>query len=114
MMTRATAAAATVLVAVAAAALDLTLVAGASMEPALHVGDVVVSAPWFEPSTGDVVVFDTGGGGRIVHRVVHVRPDGALVTRGDANHHADLDGVRPRHVRGVAVAVLPFGRLLGR
>ncbi len=111
-MLRATSVTATVLVTDAVMMFELTVVTGASMEPALRVGDVVVSIPWREPAAGDVIVFEADDLGRVVHRVVRVGADGVLVTRGDANRHTDRCGVRPGSVRGTVVAVLPFGGLL--
>ena len=59
------------------------------MEPTLTRGDLIVVTPPPEAvETGMILVMDVGD--RVVtHRVVAVRPDGSLVTQGDANRIAD-------------------------
>jgi signal peptidase len=70
-----------------------TLVSGASMQPALELGDVVVTrevAPE-EIRVGDIVRFQQGGS-YIIHRVVEIEASEAgiyFVTQGDANNVAD-------------------------
>ncbi|GIG27514.1 signal peptidase I [Cellulomonas marina] len=90
---------------------ETRVVVSGSMVPALAVGDLVVTAPPPGPVLpGHVVVFDEPGGtGRtVVHRVRSVRPDGALVTRGDANGSDDGAPLAPADVRGVARLRVPL------
>ncbi len=73
-------------------------------------GDVCLVA---RPSTlraGDIALFEGPGAAPVLHRVVSVRGDGALVTRGDANPSADLDPVAARSVMGKVVVVLRTGK----
>lgn len=90
-----------------------TIVRGGSMEPTLRSGDVVVYRRGDAGlERGDVVLFEhQGWTGGVLHRVVQIRSDGTLQTRGDANVVGDRDPVRYEQVRGVAVAVIPTGRL---
>ena len=80
------------------------VVLSGSMRPALEPGDVVVSAPVQagDVQVGDIVIVDNPArpGHTLVHRVDSLRPDGTLVTRGDANASADSTGVAPAEVLG--------------
>ena len=80
------------------------VVLSGSMRPALHPGDVVVSAPVGagQVHVGDVVVVRNPArpDRTLVHRVDSVRPDGTLATRGDANTSADSTTVAPEEVLG--------------
>ncbi|MGH3265711.1 MAG: signal peptidase I, partial [Trebonia sp.] len=64
-----------------------------SMRPRIDPGDVIVAAPVApdDVHAGQVVlVRDPAQPDRaLVHRVVQVRPDGQLITQGDANRDAD-------------------------
>ena len=88
-----------------------------SMEPRIHVGDVVLAAPDHEISDllGRVVVFADPAQPDLTkaHRVVAVNPDGTLQTQGDANPTPDSATVPLDDVRGlgrllVASAGLPL------
>jgi signal peptidase len=79
------------------------VVLSGSMRPALEPGDVVLSAPVAGTvQVGDVVVVRDPArtGHTLVHRVDSVRPDGSLVTRGDANTTVDSTTVAPHEVLG--------------
>lgn len=89
----------------------LVLVRGGSMMPALLPGDVCVVRRGSWPRGGDVVFFEHRCGA-VLHRVVRQRPDGTLLTRGDANEIADRDPVRPSAVRGRVVGVFRTGMVL--
>ena len=70
------------------------VVDGASMEPALSRGDLVLVRAGGEPAVGDVVLYrDPEMNVRVLHRVSDVE-NGRLVLRGDANDF--LDDARPR------------------
>lgn len=81
-----------------------------SMEPRIHVGDVVLAAPVHNVNklVGRVTVFyDPGRHEIVTHRVIGKNPDGTLVTKGDANPTPDSAPLVPGNVRGM-------GRLLVR
>ncbi len=65
----------------------IIIVSGRSMEPTLHVGDIVVGVK--EPfKVGDIVIWCAGPTYCVVHRVVELR-DGIVVTKGDNNPAPD-------------------------
>jgi signal peptidase I len=88
------------------------VITGGSMQPAIMRGDVVIVRPAgpsaFRP--GAVVTFPDANrpGALVTHRVVEVRDDGMLVTKGDANGDRDAQPVAPSAVRGRAVLRVPF------
>ena len=88
-----------------------------SMEPRIHVGDIILAAPDTDVADllGRVAVFtDPAQPDRTkAHRVVAVNPDGTLQTKGDANPTPDSVSVPLADVRGlgrlmVASAGLPL------
>jgi len=92
----------------------MLFVEGASMEPALSPGDLIVyRRVGVVPKRGDLVVFEHGGT-LVVHRVAGQLRDGALRTRGDANRTLDVDPVVSADVRGQVLLVVPAGRLVRR
>lgn len=90
-----------------------TVVHGGSMEPTLASGDIVVYRRGTAGlETGDVVLFEhEGWAGGVLHRVAAQTTSGMLTTSGDANDTPDRDPVCREDVRGVAVAVIPTGRM---
>jgi signal peptidase I len=88
------------------------LVTGGSMQPSVMRGDVVIVQPAgpaaYRP--GAVITFDDPNrpGLLVTHRVVEVRADGMLVTKGDHNHDRDARPVAASAVRGRAVLRVPF------
>jgi signal peptidase I len=89
-------------------------VAGASMQPALWAGDLVLVSRDTEVPVGQVALLRAPGHGPVLHRVVERRTDGSVLTKGDANVHADLTPTERRHIAGRVVAVVPVGRMLAR
>ncbi len=88
---------------------------GASMEPTIPVGSLVVVRPRSidDVPVGSVVTFQLESGKPTVatHRVVGTGvEDGArlLVTKGDANATADLEPVREEQLRGVVTYSIPL------
>ena len=70
------------------------VVEGASMEPGLSRGDLVLVRAGSAPRVGDVVLYrDPVLGVRLLHRVIRV-DGGRLVLKGDANDF--VDDARPR------------------
>lgn len=81
---------------------------GGSMAPAIARGDLIVVTPAparVEP--GQIVVM-TVGQEVVTHRVVGVKGDGTLLTRGDANRVNDDWGLQQVKVVGLYVATLPW------
>jgi signal peptidase I len=76
------------------------VVEGASMQPGLHRGDLVLVRSGREPGVGEVVLYrDPVLGVRILHRVIRVE-EGRLVIQGDANDFVDDARPRPSEVIG--------------
>ena len=92
---------------------DASVVMSGSMSPALRPGDVVLTQDVgpMPVRAGFVVLFQDAGQplqGNVLHRVVSVADDGALVTQGDANPTPDAAAVRPDHVLGMARLRVPW------
>ena len=89
-------------------------VAGLSMSPTLDAGDLVIVRKHAQPSGGSIALVHVAGHQPVLHRVVSVGQDGAIVTRGDANPVDDRERALPSEVAGVVVRVIPAGALLRR
>jgi signal peptidase len=91
------------------------VVVSGSMEPTISPGDVVVVDPDPGPlQTGAVVLVRDPSmpAGQVAHRVVAVKGNGNLVTKGDANPTADVGERRAEDVVGGVRLVVPgAGRL---
>ncbi len=83
-----------------------------SMEPRIHVGDIIVTrtVPAATLSEGQVItVKDPDHPGRTrTHRLQVREADGVLVTKGDANREADSSKVSVDDVLGLGVIRVPF------
>ncbi len=80
------------------------VVLSGSMEPTLHVNDLLVVRRADQYNVGDIVVYQSGYE-LIVHRVIAADGD-TLVTRGDANNAADPP-IDVSAVKGVVAARVP-------
>lgn len=91
------------------------VVMSGSMAPRIGTGDVVVTEPVDAAAVrpGQVVLFvDPADPGRLLlHRVTEQRPDGSLITRGDANRVSDSTPVPAQNVRGLARLRIPYAGL---
>lgn len=88
---------------------------GASMYPAIRDGEAVTVEP-VEPSgvrRGDIILYKTGSGSVIAHRVVEVNKSGgkigSFILRGDASETCDLP-ITPGQILGRVVSVERGGR----
>ena len=76
------------------------VVEGASMEPGLSRGDLVLVRGGQDPAVGDAVLYrDPVLGVRVLHRVI-AKEDGRLQLQGDANDFVDDARPRPSDVIG--------------
>jgi len=86
-------------------------VAGSSMSPALHLGDMVVASK-VTPDTireGDIIEFQQGEM-RVIHRVIDIQEsDGStqFITKGDANSIPDASPVSLEQVKGRLIFAVP-------
>jgi signal peptidase len=83
------------------------------MEPALHVGSIVIIAPQTNYKVGDVITFGEIGNAKTptTHRIKDVKiVDGNAVylTQGDANESADSHEVAQSEVVGKVLFSIPF------
>jgi signal peptidase I len=98
-------------------------VSGHSMEPTLHLGDLVIIRSQAHYHRGEVVAYhipsgDVGAGVTVIHRIVGGDARRGFVTRGDNNHYNDPWHPRPSQIAGVRWGRLPgaatiFSRLRG-
>ncbi len=83
-----------------------------SMEPRLMPGDVVLSAPASALTVhpGEIILVTNPAmpSHQLMHRFLHYTPSGDLITKGDANPHADSTPVPPRSVHGLPRLRLPY------
>lgn len=84
----------------------LAVVSSWSMEPTLHVGDIVVVTGSPTYSVGEVVVYDNSDT-LIVHRIVG-KNGSKFTTKGDANSFPDSYRPTLRDVKGKVVLVIPY------
>lgn len=89
-----------------------TVVLSGSMEPAIRVGDVVITrqvpAEALEPGHVLLVEDPARPDQLLLHRYDHLDDDGGLVLRGDANRDVDSTAIDPDEVRGVGVLRVPW------
>jgi signal peptidase I len=96
------------------------IVSGASMEPAVHAGDLVVVRRQGAYHVGDVVAYRVPvpgpfKGAKVFHRISGGSPEAGFVMKGDNRADADLWRPRPGDMVGRAWLRLPgAGRLLLR
>lgn len=87
---------------------DVLVVRGGSMEPAIHLGSIViVDRASGSPAIGEITAFRDSTSGVVTHRVVGIK-NGLFVTRGDANRNVDTTRRPADSVYGVVVASIPL------
>jgi signal peptidase I len=83
-----------------------------SMQPRLHPGDVVLSAPatalTVHPGQIILVTDPARPSHALMHRFVRFTSSGDLITKGDANQHEDSTPVPPASVHGLPRLRLPY------
>ncbi len=82
------------------------IVAGHSMEPTFHTGDLVITQRQASYAIGDVVAFETEGGVAI-HRIVGGDVLGGYRVKGDNNQLPDVWSPTPSSIIGRAWIWLP-------
>lgn len=87
-------------------------VAGTSMCPFLHHGDMVyLEPPGEKPAVGDILLFRRPSGEYILHRVVGMEPDGRIRMLGDSQLTREV--ISPDWIRGKVISVCRKGNLVG-
>jgi signal peptidase len=88
--------------------LDVLVVRGGSMEPAIHVGALlVIDRDSRSPAVGDIASFTQPDGSIVTHRVSAIDA-GVYTTTGDANPGPDLTPRLPGDVLGTSVLSVPY------
>ena len=92
-----------------------SVVQSGSMEPHIHVGDVVLSralSPQAPTPLGRVVTFKAPPGsahqGDVLHRLVAINSNGSLATKGDANARPDSVPLDRRDILSTACLLIPW------
>ncbi len=79
-----------------------------SMAPAIHAGDLIlVSPPTIQLKPGMILTMAVNGH-LVTHRLVERRPDGSVLTKGDANAAPDDWGNSKVEVRAIYRARVPL------
>lgn len=87
---------------------DVLVVRGGSMEPAIHLGSVVVVDRGARtPTVGSITSFRDPAAGIVTHRVVAL-DGGRYVTKGDANRTEDVTRRAAAEVYGAVVLWVPL------
>jgi len=85
----------------------LATVSSYSMDPTLHIGDMIVVVGSNLYREGDIIVFERGSN-LIVHRLVRITDTGKYVTKGDANPTEDLRPIERNKVKGKVLLIVPY------
>ena len=88
----------------------VSVVLSGSMEPTLKIDELVIVKETKNIEVNDVIVFQDGDS-LVIHRVIEMKDDGLIVTKGDANNAAD-EPIDIKNVKGVMVAHIPFVGLI--
>lgn len=92
---------------------EIKVVKSGSMEPAIHVGSVVVIKPAATYAVGDVITFgeDTKTQIPTTHRIVRIEGTGeqmSFTTKGDANDTEDQTSTSVARVKGKMLFTVPY------
>lgn len=93
--------------------ISIKIVKSGSMEPAIHVGAIVVIKPQDSYAVGDVITFgpDTKTQIPTTHRILEVGSDNGMTiftTQGDANEDPDPTHVKIKDVHGKVLFTVPY------
>lgn len=85
------------------------VIATASMEPNILVGDIVIikKAKYNDVKVKDVIEYGVDNY-EIVHRVIEKRDDGTLICKGDNNESIDLFPVKKQQINGIIKVRIPY------
>lgn len=90
------------------------VVAGTSMQPGMHTGDLVLSLKQDSYQRGDVVTFEVpegedGAGTLIIHRIVGGNAEDGFITQGDNRDSIDYWRPKPEDIKGKRFLLIPQG-----
>lgn len=84
------------------------IVAGLSMEPAFHTGDLAITQRQPSYAVGDVIAFETEGG-MVIHRIVEGDAVTGYRVKGDNRELPDVWRPRPDSIGGKVWLMVPQG-----
>ncbi|MCK5027524.1 MAG: signal peptidase I [Candidatus Pacebacteria bacterium] len=92
---------------------QIKVVLSGSMEPAIHVGSVIVIKPVESYAVGDIVTYgkDTKTDIPTTHRIIDERIEGEdtfYKTQGDANDDSDIKELKKSAIAGKMLLTIPF------
>ena len=82
------------------------LIQSGSMEPTIHIGDVILIQPDNSYQKNDVVTFTDSEGRTVTHRIIEETPQG-FITKGDANQTPDPRTVAQSSIQGKVIFTIP-------
>lgn len=90
------------------------VVAGTSMQPGMHTGDLVLSLKQGSYQRGDIVTFavpegEDGAGTLVIHRIVGGNPQDGFITQGDNRDSTDYWRPTVEDIKGKKFALIPKG-----
>lgn len=85
----------------------LYVVQSGSMEPTIHIGDIIFIKSQSGYLKGDAVTFNTNDNRIVTHRIVKVSDEGTYATKGDANRDEDSDLIANEQIMGKVTFVIP-------
>jgi signal peptidase I len=88
------------------------MVSGHSMEPTMHLGDLVVLRGQSDYRVGEIVGYqvpngEVGAGATVIHRIVAGNARTGFTTRGDHNNYNDSWHPHPTNIVGTRWALIP-------
>lgn len=86
------------------------LVQSGSMEPGIHIGDVVITHQQVIYHINNIITFNSSEANRIVtHRITNVKEasSGQFTTKGDANREEDEAQINANDIIGKVIFVIP-------
>lgn len=89
---------------------NYVFVAGVSMQPTMHTGDLAILRPADTYAIGDIVAYRPVAApeDQIIHRIVGIEPDGAYIVKGDNVSVPDFDKPRASDLLGRTVLWIPM------
>jgi signal peptidase len=88
--------------------MPLVSVVSHSMEPILHVGDLLFVIGTNDPKVGDIIIYDNPDVSmNIVHRIVQ-KMDNGFIIKGDNNFSPDPGIVTKEQIKGKVVFAIPL------
>lgn len=95
----------------------LLVVTSGSMSPTFEAGDLimVIKSDPEKIKANDIITFQTKGGALLTHRVVEIKSDGEIITKGDANKVVDSwsNGWKLGKAEAIYVGRIPvYGKII--